>query len=79
MDVYDEIKAERFNQDEQHGGQPHDDAHVQEDWCEFILDHAERAQCKIELAPGFRKEMVKVAALAVAAIESFDRKKARQP
>lgn len=64
-----EIVGERKRQDEKWSGFPHDE-YSQLDWIAFIRDHALRA-----FKPNqFRKQMILVAALAVAAIETYDRK-----
>jgi len=70
MDVYDEIKHERLQQDRQWGGPVHDDkTHDSLDWLELIRDRV-----TIGGDPRtYRKRMVQVAALAVAALESLDR------
>lgn len=77
MSVYDDIKAERQRQDEKWGGPEHDDLHHEGDWVEFILEHANKALVGpgVHLASlaGYRRRLVEVAALAVAAIESLDR------
>lgn len=70
--VYAEIKVERASQDAKWGGPDHDDEHESEDWFSFIQEHLDRA----ENPDVYRMQMIRVAALAVAAIESFDRKRA---
>lgn len=77
--VYSNIETERVQQDQQWGGPEHDDQHQLEDWCMFIEYQLER--CNGVGGPEYRERMVKVAALAVAAIESWDRvyKDAPQP
>ena len=69
-DILDEIKAERMEQDKQWGGPSHDDHHTTTDWMRYITYQAQQSVNPNE----FRERMVKVAALAVAAIESYDRK-----
>jgi hypothetical protein len=71
--IFDEILHERMSQDEEHGGPAHDDTHRTADWTAFIHDHANRA----DLTPSsarYRYELIRIAATAIAAIESFDRK-----
>jgi hypothetical protein len=82
--VYDDIHDERMRQNKQWGGPNHDDGHVPEDWLQFIEHQLDRA-CDIvdinyypkheedAVAGAFRKRMVKIAALAVACVESHDR------
>jgi len=70
--VLGDIKAERVKQDEQWGGPNHDDDHAECDWRDYIekqLEGARFAGTRKER----RKRYVKIAALAVAAIESMDR------
>ena len=66
--LFAEIAKERRLQDEQWGGPMHDDQHPWADWLGFI-----QKQVKSATSPDFRERMVKVAALAIAAIESHDR------
>lgn len=75
--IFHDIDTERAVQDAKWGGPEHDDKHDIRDWTDFITDHAERASdCA---PPGERRQMVRVAALAVAAIESMDRKAGNVP
>lgn len=73
--VYDEILAERDRQDAKWGGPTHDDAYSQENWLNYIASHNVRAAMS-ENPFVYRKQLVRIAALAVAAVESCDRKKA---
>lgn len=66
--VLHEVAAERKYQDKKWGGPSHDDMETQEKWLEYIAQYSNKADVD------FRTRMVKVAALAVAAIESHDRK-----
>lgn len=68
--VYMNIRAERARQDEQWGGPEHDDEHTPWDWSNLIEQQAFWGR---EQDPWCR--FVKIAALAVAAIESIERKK----
>ena len=68
--IFCEILDERNRQDEKWGGPEHDDTHTVAHWREFILDTLNR-QYIGQL--DYRECMVRVAALAVAAIESYDR------
>jgi hypothetical protein len=71
-----EIQAEQEHGRSKYGTDPndfaHDDSHDQVDWSEFIHFHNDRA--KHETPMEWRQRMVKIAGLAVSAIESFDRK-----
>jgi hypothetical protein len=66
------ILNERRYQDEKWGGSEHDDTETEENWQRYITEYA-NAQGRSS-SYDFRKRMVKVAALAMAAIESVDRK-----
>jgi hypothetical protein len=65
-----EVDDERMRQDRQWGGIKHDDKHTPADWVLFIIAHANKAIRH----DNYRERMLKVAALAVAAVESYDRK-----
>ena len=70
-DAVGDVLLERQHQDEKWGGKEHDDQHEPDDWLGF----ANNVICEIcEHTTDFRTGMVKVAALALAAIESHDRK-----
>lgn len=76
--VYDDIKDERRRQDTQWGGPEHDDRHAIDEWLDFIQKQLNEAEALIgaDEPDGdmqFRSRLVKVAALAVAAVESLDR------
>jgi hypothetical protein len=79
--ILEEIKAEREHQDHVWGGPDHDDNHHPYDWVVFIINYLGQS-----LSPIINKErdkknnyriyrynMIKVAALSVAAIEAIDR------
>jgi hypothetical protein len=67
-----EIEAERAKQDKK-WGPAHDDSHVQSDWIEIIRMHNE----SYFDGGHYRRHLIKIAALAIAAIESHDRKRRR--
>lgn len=72
--ILEEIKAEREKQKTMWRG---DDTHSETDWS-AIITHELGQACFIEdECKTFREQMIKVAAVAVAAIEAADR--ARQP
>ena len=71
-----EVDAERENQNGQWGGADHDDKHSLADWNRFI-DHQQHEATYEDTLPQVRKRFIKMAALAVAAVESIDR--ATQP
>ena len=84
------VFAERARQDKQWGGPAHDDDHTYADWLRYIrhqvtsimvvsardeeLDAAMRDPLNLH---AFEERMVKVAALAMAAVESLKRKSGR--
>lgn len=65
------VKNEREKQHKE-WGDAHDDGHAAGDWSRFIVRHLGRAEQAIEDGdPGaWRKQMIRVAALAVAALEA---------
>jgi hypothetical protein len=86
-----EVKAERASQFRKWGwgrpdgagveqdpvGHRHDDGHVEGDWSRFIVRYVGRAEQAIEDRDpiAWRGHMLSVAALAVAALESDDRRR----
>lgn len=73
--IFEEIEAERIRQDAKWGGPQHDDEHTNpKDWGWFIEQQLWEGTNNPEK---FRQQLVRVAALAVAAIEVEDRKAAR--
>jgi hypothetical protein len=69
MTVYNEIENERMEQDKKWGGPKHDDTHTHEEWMTFIYHHLAKSKTSEQR----RYQLVRVAALVVAAIESNDR------
>jgi hypothetical protein len=80
VSVLSEIQAERKRQDEKWGGAGHDDEHDAQDWLDFIAER--RTELMRYLTQDddrafnrlYRRYMVEIAALSVAAIESHDRR-----
>lgn len=77
--IFGQVVAERVTQDEQWGGEEHDDTHTRREWIGFVSDHADRAkkavgrgQRTIDLDE-YRQQLVEIAALCFAAIEAHDR------
>lgn len=71
-----EVETERQCQDHLWGGPAHDDRHAPADWLSILVRHLGLAagDCA-EIDPGrYRKQLVRVAAVAVAAAEAFDRR-----
>lgn len=87
--ILEQVRVEREAQDSQWGGPTHDEHHNLREWCGFIEDHVKRAKkaaASMRRGPldgiaihrdDFRKQMIEIAALAVAAVESIDRKRSR--
>lgn len=72
--VFVDITDERNRQDEKWGGAAHDDEHSPMIWAGLVTRHAMRAcDGDVMTIARFRKQMVRAASLAVAAIESCDR------
>lgn len=77
--VFDQIRQERARQDRQWGGDDHDDEHNPGDWLNFIDEHRARARKAVMSRANrsdeeYRKQLVEIAALAVAATQAYDRK-----
>jgi hypothetical protein len=75
MSVYDEIQAERARQDDKWGGPEHDDQHDFHTWLRLLGERSGLARLCLgsEDPANYRRYLVQIAALAVAAAESFDR------
>ncbi len=78
MALYMEIEGERLKQDEKWGGPTHDDTKGVRDWISYIVVYLGKAvdndsEWGRDLSIS-RIGLVKVAALCVAALESFDRR-----
>jgi hypothetical protein len=72
IDLYSEINAERAYQDSK-WGTDFDDENTANDWASYIVRYTARA-CEFNNTPDqFRTAMLKVASLAIAAIETVDR------
>lgn len=73
--IHEEIQEAQRHGRQKYGSGPddlaHDDAVPQDNWHRYIGDHNERA----ELSPPMdrRAHLIKVAGLAVSAVEAFDR------
>lgn len=72
-DVLADVLEERSRQDAQWGGAAHDDEHTTSDWMNFIV---KQTAFWFSGYGGSRERLVKIAALAVAAIEMLDRRPA---
>lgn len=66
LTVIDEVIVERVKQDDKWGGPSHDDLHSIEDFSDFML-------ARLKDRNPTRRQLIQVAALAVAAVEMLDR------
>lgn len=73
--LFGEISRERAAQDEQWGGKTHDDSHERFEWLDWIHKQESRAFDVFDKPAAFESRMVKIAALAIAAIESSRRQR----
>ena len=69
-EIFYEIIQERGKQDAEWGGEATDDSRTVNDWIVYIVGHAARA---IKNMQSTRYQFIRVAALAVAAVEAYDR------
>jgi hypothetical protein len=78
--IINDIIRERTSQDQQWGGATHDDGHTVEDWYSFRSKFESRALFgarkpeRMKEGQDVRGSLIKIAALAVAQLESLDRK-----
>lgn len=70
--IYTELKAERDYQDGK-WGHAFDDKNTLNDWMQYINIHGAKAAAMGVSKEEQRKQMVKVTALGIAALEAFDR------
>ena len=68
-----EIARERKRQDEKWGGPEHDDAHSDIYWQYYRSNREERIRKNGDKSYRNRDDLIEIAALAIAQIESFDR------
>lgn len=75
ISILEDINDERIRQDFQWGGQKHDDTHTVGQWRELRGKYEKRAIVahKSDKYLREREDLLKIAALAVAQIESLDR------
>lgn len=77
-DILTEIAAERVRQDMKWGGPEHDDTHTHTDWLNLIDKRLAPPASHRTPAVEYRRAMIEIAALAIAAVASFDRKVERR-
>lgn len=78
LQIWDEISKERARQDAIWGGAEHDDKQSPKDWINYTDQYLTEAAISLQADHDesvYRRKMIQVAALAVAAVESYDRKK----
>ncbi len=79
--IFRDIDRERSLQDARWGGPAHDDQHTVSDWIALLTRHAGLAASDGIQAPDlerYRRQLVRVAAWAVAAMEALDRQAQRE-
>lgn len=76
--VYEEIQKEREHQDIKWGGPGEDDLNTDHNWIAYIIKQTGQAVTRQGDRSNFRQRMIRVAALAVAAIERCDRATERE-
>lgn len=70
-----EVEGERQYQNTKWGGATHDDHHAPDDWLRFLDEHVGKARSAAPVGwPEYRQRLLEVAALAVAAVETLDRR-----
>lgn len=74
--ILDEVRQERALQDRLFGGADHDDRHMPNEWIAILTRHLGLAAGDAaDIDPArFRRQMVRIAALGVAAVEAMDRR-----
>jgi hypothetical protein len=77
-DIFTEIENEREYQDTQ-WGHAQDDKWTNAEWIHFLENYANARERAVKYEHDFRTRMVKVAAIAVAYLESHDRKNFTKP
>lgn len=75
MRILGHIEAERDAQDEQWGGHEHDDQHTPEEWQGILQRYVNRLADNTPM--DFRTDLIKITAIGLAAIESFDRQQGK--
>jgi len=75
-----DVVNERASQDAKFGGPAHDDKRPTYEFVELIQDYSSCARLMAGKGNNnkARRQLIQVAALAVAAVESIDRKKSRE-
>lgn len=85
--ILEEVKSEQRLEDQEWSSSEHDDVYEPEKWCGFLRHQirlADRAACSLatdeitgdeeqSLVVAYRAQLIKIAALAIAATQSLDR------
>jgi hypothetical protein len=71
--ILEEIATHRFRQDIQHGGPEYDDTHTPRDWEDLIHRHSAYLTDAGGARSDYRDRLIKIAAIAVAAVQSWNR------
>ncbi|MCK5609395.1 hypothetical protein KAR91_46410 [Candidatus Pacearchaeota archaeon] len=76
LNIVNEVISERNRQDKKWGGAEHDDKHAPSEFVQWIEDYAGWARMMSSMLSydRARKRLIQIAALAIAAVESIDRK-----
>lgn len=68
-----DIEKERADQDAKWGGPDHDDTHTPSDWLDYLFKHSQMASRAKSDPSEYERQLVRIAALAIAALESHRR------
>jgi len=76
LSVVNEVAVERFAQVEKHGrNAEHDDNHDRRSWAWYLGQRVHNLACPFdEAVPDERRQLIEIAAIAVAAVEAYDRR-----
>jgi hypothetical protein len=68
--ILEDVRNERIYQNRKWGGREHDRLHTSSEWKQIIADCLQ--ETRIQSTEEYRLTLVKVAAVALAALEAFD-------
>lgn len=78
MEILGFVADHRYFQDLQHGGPAHDDTHQPHEWEDLLRLHCYRlVDCLMQPNDDYPDRLLKIAAIAVAARQSWERHQAR--
>jgi len=72
--IISDVIDERNRQDKKYGGAPFDDRKSMDDWIRILYSYLYRLDGWICHHGVWRKKLIQIAALAIAAVESIDRR-----